>query len=90
VNRESWQRELRNTLYGRHTPDFSRRLTLLLQQPESSWTPAYRKDYPAVEQALASLLADLFNSTDERQRTVLRERIEELGADLKGLECYPG
>jgi hypothetical protein len=43
-----------------------------------------------VEQALASLLADLFNSTDERQRTVLRERIEELGTDLKGLECYPG
>ena len=90
ANRENWQKELRNTLYGRHTADFSRRLTLLLQQPESSWTPSYRKAYPAVEQALASLLADLFNSTDERQRTLLRERIGELSTDLKGLECYPG
>ncbi|MCY1282731.1 hypothetical protein D9M69_288500 [compost metagenome] len=90
ANRENWQKELRNTLHGRHTPDFSRRLTLLLQQPEASWTPAYRKAYPAVEQDLASLLADLFNSTDERQRTVLRERIGELRTDLEGLECYPG
>ncbi|MFZ6050305.1 DUF6279 family lipoprotein [Pseudomonas sp. CR3202] len=88
-NRDSWQKELRNTLYGRHGPDFPQRLTSLLQQPESHWAPAYRKAYPASEQALAQLLADLFNSADQRQRSALRERIGEMAEDLKGLDCYP-
>ncbi len=89
-NRDHWQKELRNTLYARHAPDFPRRLTSLLQQPEAHWTPAYRKAFPAAEQALAQLLADLFNSADQRQRSALREHIGEMTEDLKGLECYPG
>ncbi|WP_044870618.1 DUF6279 family lipoprotein [Pseudomonas sp. LFM046] len=89
-NRQNWQKELRNTLYARHNTDFPSRFTALLQQPESFWTPAYRKAYPAAEEAMARLLADLFNSADERQRSVLRQRIGDLVADLKGLECYPG
>lgn len=88
-NRENWQRELRNTLYGRHTVDFPARLTALLQEPEDFWTAEYRKAYPAAELALAQLLTDLFNSADERQRNALRERIGEMVADLEGLACYP-
>lgn len=89
-NREAWQKELRNTLYGRHSADFPQRLTALLQQPEALWTPAYRQAYPASENALAGLLADLFNSADASQRAALQEHIGEMISDLKGLECYPG
>lgn len=88
-NRENWQKEVRNALYARHAENFPARLTALLQEPESYWTPEYRKAYPAAEQALAQLLADLFNSADERQRTALREYIGDMKSDLTGLACYP-
>ncbi|WP_330115089.1 DUF6279 family lipoprotein [Pseudomonas sp. JS3066] len=88
-NRESWQKELRNALYGRHASNFPARLTALLQEPDDFWTPDYRKAHPAAETSLAQLLADLFNSADERQRNALREYIGGMISDLKGLECYP-
>lgn len=88
-NREAWLVALRTALYGRHLDDFPSRLTALLQQPERFWTTDYRDTYPRVERNLARLLSDLFNSADTSQRAHLRQRIDDLVADLEGLECYP-
>ncbi|MBT8766829.1 DUF6279 family lipoprotein [Metapseudomonas boanensis] len=88
-NRELWQRELRAALYVHRTPDFARRLTLLLQQPEAFWTREFREAFEPSEQELASLLADLFNAADSTQRYHLRERLSGMISDLRNQSCYP-
>lgn len=86
-NRAHWQAEFRALLDARHDADFAARLQRLLQQRSDAWTPAYREQFERSQAALAELFADLFNSTDARQRQHVLKRLGQLREDLDGLVC---
>ncbi|AYC33930.1 hypothetical protein D3880_16870 [Pseudomonas cavernae] len=86
-NRQHWQQELLATLEVRHSADFQPRLTRLLQQRKSLWSPTYRQAFRTGQQAFAELLADLLNGASAQQREHLLSRLDELRENLAELDC---
>lgn len=86
-NRRQQQLRLLANLRERHQADFGPRIAAELQEPERLWSAEYRRTYAEGRQALAGLLADLFNSADAEQRTRLAERFGELREDFRSIDC---
>ncbi|MDY7561534.1 DUF6279 family lipoprotein [Pseudomonas sp. 10B1] len=86
-NRTHWQGLFIAAVQQRKSPDFSQRVTPLLQDRESFWTPQYRQAYEHTEQAAISLLVDLMAQSTPDQRQRLTEKISDVRNDFANLSC---
>lgn len=86
-NRKHWQATLVDIVQRRHDPDFPSRLEQLLQNPQASWTQAYRSSYPQAEQATLALISDLYALASDEQRNHLSQRLQTLRSDLGSITC---
>ena len=88
-NRAQWQRALVAALDKRHEAGFEERVATLLQDRESLWTADYQTAFAHAEQASIDLVADLYATSDAKQRRHLDGQLESLRKDLSSLDCLP-
>jgi hypothetical protein len=89
-NRAHWQSLLVNAVKQRQAPDFDQKITKLLQDRETFWTPEYRQAYDHTEQAAISLMTDLVAQSSPEQRQKLLEKIADVRKDFTDLSCLKG
>jgi hypothetical protein len=87
ANRALWQTQFSAAMEQRQSSDFPQRITQLLANRESLWTPAYRQAYSLSDQATRSLLVDLMAQSTPAQRQRLVKKIDEVRSDLAELKC---
>ena len=86
-NRAHWQTLFVAAVQQRHAADFPQRITQLLQEPDSFWSPEYRQAYERTEQATRRLMVDLMATSTPQQRQRLVEKIGEVRDDFNDLSC---
>ncbi|UVE18768.1 DUF6279 family lipoprotein [Pseudomonas sp. LS44] len=86
-NRQRWRDAFMAAVDTRAAKDFPQRLSNLIQQRDSLWTPAYRESFPDMQRKLAELLADLLNGASDSQRAHLLTRLGALRDKIHSLDC---
>lgn len=89
-NRAHWQSLLLSAVKQRQAPEFDQKITKLLQDRETFWTPEYREAYDHTEQAAISLITDLMAQSSLEQRQKLLEKIADVRQDFTNLSCLKG
>jgi hypothetical protein len=89
-NRAHWQSLLLSAVKQRQAPEFDQKITKLLQDRETFWTPEYRQAYDHTEQAAISLITDLMAQSSLEQRQKLLEKIADVRQDFTNLSCLKG
>ncbi|WP_217476695.1 DUF6279 family lipoprotein [Stutzerimonas stutzeri] len=88
-NRARWQQMLSDALADRQGAGFERRITELLQAPETLWSADYRAAFDRAEQLTIDLVRDLYELSDAGQRDHFMAQLEDLRKDLGSLDCLP-
>jgi hypothetical protein len=86
-NRAHWQGLFIAAVQQRKSPDFAQRISPLLQDRSSFWTPQYRQAYEQTEQAAIRLLVDLIADSTPNQRQRLIKKISDVRNDFAELSC---
>jgi hypothetical protein len=86
-NRVRWQGLFLKAVQERQSGEFPQRITALLQDRETFWTPEYREAYDRTEKAAIELLVDVFAKSTPDQRTRLLGRIADMRNDFTDLNC---
>lgn len=86
-NRAHWQGLFIAAVQQRKSADFPQRISPLLQDRTSFWTPQYRKAYEQTEQAAIRLFVDLAAQSTPEQRKRLVKKIGEVREDFANLSC---
>ncbi|WP_110948012.1 DUF6279 family lipoprotein [Pseudomonas bohemica] len=89
-NRAHWQALLLSAVKQRQAPEFDQKITKLLQDRQTFWTPEYRQAYDHTEQAAISLITDLMAQSSLEQRQKLLEKIADVRQDFTNLSCLKG
>lgn len=88
-NRAQWQLAFLDAVRQRHEHGFETRMTRLLQERESFWSPEYRQALERAERAGIELFSDLYALSDSTQRRHLSNRLQQLEKNLGSLDCLP-
>jgi len=86
-NRAHWQGLFIAAVQQRKSPDFAQRISPLLQDRSSFWTPQYRQAYDQTEQAAIRLIVELVADSTPNQRKRLIKKIGEVREDFADLSC---
>lgn len=86
-NRAHWQGLFIAAVQQRKSADFPQRISPLLQDRSSFWTPQYRQAYEQTEQAAIRLFVDLMAQSTPDQRQRLIKKIGEVREDFANLSC---
>ncbi|WP_397451764.1 DUF6279 family lipoprotein [Pseudomonas sp. NA-150] len=86
-NRRQWQSLFVAAVQQRHAADFPQRISQLLGERDSYWSPEYRQAYDRTEQATTRLMVDLMAISTPQQRQRLVEKIADVRADFNDLSC---
>jgi hypothetical protein len=86
-NRAHWQGLFIAAVQQRKAPDFPQRISPLLQDRGSFWTPQYRQAYEQTEQAAIRLFVDLMADSTPEQRQRLIKKIGDVREDFADLSC---
>lgn len=85
-NRERWSRELAQALRHRHETDvFAAKIHLLFVTPEESWSAELRELTQKNRESALRLIADLHNSSTQRQRDAEHKRVAQWLGNLDQL-----
>lgn len=90
-SRARWQAHFRDAVgeYRARPEILQPVLEEILVHPEKTWSPEYAHLVAQQRQTLWVLLADLYESSTQRQRTRLVTRIGNLARDFERLSCTP-
>ncbi|HSM28342.1 MAG TPA: DUF6279 family lipoprotein [Thioalkalivibrio sp.] len=90
-NRGRWQAQLRHALdeSERRPESLQPALERLMVHPEQTWSPDYVERLERQRKATWLLLADLYQTSSERQRNRLISRAGSLVRDFERLSCAP-
>ncbi len=86
-NRAHWQSLFVAAVKQRSAPDFPQRISQLLQERDSFWSPQYRQTYDETEQAAIRLLVNVMAASTPEQRQRLLKKIADVRDDFTHLAC---
>lgn len=86
-NRKAWQEAFLATLEDRRKPDFEKRIRSLLIERERYWTPEFERAAGFNREQGSQLIVDLMQMSSDRQKARLAQRLEDLRADIRALQC---
>lgn len=86
-NRAHWQSLFVAAVKQRSAPDFPQRISQLLQERDSFWSPQYRQAYDQTEQAAIRLLVNVMAASTPEQRQRLLKKIADVRDDFTNLAC---